>query len=433
MKRKAFPVFVACFIAATALGADRRAVRAPRDAAIENSASCDLSTTPAATLLLPYFEVAVHDVVNDATNTIFSIINTVRTPQIARVTIWTDQGYPVVWFNVFLTGYDVQSISLYDVLARGVIPQTSSAIAPGPKASTNSANARLQNLGGCAESGGELSASSLGDLQAVLTTGERANSVCLVGSAHDHATGYVTIDLVSSCSTVSPLDPSYYSQVLLFDNVLTGDWERIAPERTTGNFAGGSPLVHIKAVPEGGTASTYTTELPYTFYDRFTPLTARHVDRRQPLPSSFAARFIQGGTGQFFTDFLVWREGAGSVANGCASANAAMPMTSVIRFDENENPTVNNSTTAVSPSAALMSTTSSSFPPLSGVTLTGWMMLNLDNHSLINVAGAARPSQNWVVVHLSAEGRYGVDYDATSLTNGCVSSTPPALEVRGIR
>src|SRR5438045_924836 len=148
--RKAFPVLFACFIAAGALGAPRRAAapaKPQRDASIENATSCDLSTTPAATLLLPYFEVAIHDVVNDATNTIFSIINTVRTPQIARVTVWTDQGYPVIWFNVFLTGYDVQSISLYDVLARGAIPQTSSTVIPGAKAASNGANVRLLNAG----------------------------------------------------------------------------------------------------------------------------------------------------------------------------------------------------------------------------------------------------------------------------------------------
>jgi hypothetical protein len=31
----------------------------------------------------------------------------------------------------------------------------------------------------------------------------------------------------------------------------------------------------------------------------------------------------------------------------------------------------------------------------------------------------ARPSQNWVIVHLRADGRYAVDYDATTILNGC--------------
>ncbi|MCU1347879.1 MAG: hypothetical protein JWO56_909 [Acidobacteria bacterium] len=434
--RKAIPILAACLLTVAAHGATKRvgnpARPSLREASIENATSCDLSTTPAATLLLPYFEVDIHQAVNDATNTIFAVVNTVRTPQIARVTLWTDQGYPVLWFNLFLTGYDVQSISLYDVLSRGAIPITSSAMAHGARSSANGTNAHVTNLESCASPGGMLDASSLEAIQAMLTTGVRAGSTCRIGGDHAHATGYITIDLVSSCSAVSPLDPSYYAQVILFDNVLTGDYERIAPERTTGNFAGGSPLVHIKAVPEGGDSSSYITELPYTFYDRFTGLSARRVDRRQPLPSSFAARFIQGGTGQFFTDYMVWRESstapASMISSTCSTAAAAMPVSSAVRFDENENPTVAASGLIALPSASLVSTSGTTFPPLAGATLSGWMMLNLDNRALISASGNARPSQNWVVVHLSAEGRYGVDYDATALSNGCSSQAATVVE-----
>ena len=33
----------------------------------------------------------------------------------------------------------------------------------------------------------------------------------------------------------------------------------------------------------------------------------------------------------------------------------------------------------------------------------------------------ARPSQNWIVIKMQAEGRYGVEYDATALGNGCTN------------
>ena len=39
--------------------------------------------------------------------------------QIAHVTLWTDYSFPVIDFNIYLTGYDVQSINLYDVIALG--------------------------------------------------------------------------------------------------------------------------------------------------------------------------------------------------------------------------------------------------------------------------------------------------------------------------
>ena len=44
-----------------------------------------------------------------------------RLPQIAHVTLWTDWSFPVLDFNIFLTGYDVQAINLYDIIVRGVI------------------------------------------------------------------------------------------------------------------------------------------------------------------------------------------------------------------------------------------------------------------------------------------------------------------------
>src|SRR5437763_11712719 len=83
-----------------------------------NDDSCDIGVAPAATLLLPYFEV---DVTNRTQDTLFTITNVSRFPQIAHVTVWTDWSFPVLDFNIYLTGYDVQGISLFDVIVRGVI------------------------------------------------------------------------------------------------------------------------------------------------------------------------------------------------------------------------------------------------------------------------------------------------------------------------
>src|SRR5207302_1438357 len=148
------------------------------------------------------------------------------------------------------------------------------------------------------------------------------------------------VDVVNSCTKISPLDPAYYAKTLLYDNVLTGDFERIVPDKLIGNYAGGNPLVHIRAIPEGGPAGSAATGLPYTFYDRMTPSGARHIDRRQPLPSTFAARFIEGGTAAFHTEYTMWREAATAAAAGCVSANASVPYLSIVRYDEYENPTV---------------------------------------------------------------------------------------------
>src|SRR5688572_8058632 len=78
-----------------------------------NDDSCDISVAPAATLLLPYFEVDINAPATTATQTLFTITNVSEYPQIAHLTVWTDLTVPVLDFNIFLTGYDVQSINLY--------------------------------------------------------------------------------------------------------------------------------------------------------------------------------------------------------------------------------------------------------------------------------------------------------------------------------
>src|SRR4029079_5005195 len=84
-----------------------------------------IDAVPAATLLLPYFEV-------DTTNpngllTLFSINNASATAVLAHVVIWSDQSVPVLDFDVYLTGYDVQMINLREVLVNGHLPITASA------------------------------------------------------------------------------------------------------------------------------------------------------------------------------------------------------------------------------------------------------------------------------------------------------------------
>jgi len=425
------PLVLLAFMASTALaGSHSRAARpgvVVPPSAVDNNMSCDIGTYPAATLLLPYFQVETSRHVNDAQNTIFSIVNTSRTPQIARVTIWTDYGYPAFWFNIFLTGFDMQSISLYDVIANGTIPQTSSATAPGSRSKPNDANPNIVSMTDCDVLGGPLPESARASLTAMLTTGTSEAS-CRLGAEHASiATGYVTVDVVSTCANISPLDPAYYAGVLLFDNVLTGDWERIAPARDLGNYAGGNPMVHIRAIPEGGAAGSVVNDgLPHTFYDRFTPANLRRVDRRQPLPSRFAARYIEGGTGSFRTDFSIWREAHTSSATGCVNANAAIPYMSIVRYDEYENPTI-GSESQVLPVAVSAATSSSTFPPRGGFSVSGWIFLDLDNHAGVGASSpysSPRASQNWVTIHMRAEGRFGVDYDATALGNGC--ATPQA-------
>src|SRR5436305_6267681 len=105
--RNAIALLIVCLLTPVAIAATTN-----------NDDSCDIGLYPAATLLLPYFEV---DTATRGVDTFFTVTNVSHLPQIAHIMIWTDWAYPVLTFNVFLTGYDTQSISLYDVIVNGVI------------------------------------------------------------------------------------------------------------------------------------------------------------------------------------------------------------------------------------------------------------------------------------------------------------------------
>src|SRR5437868_5083745 len=66
-----------------------------------NDDSCDISTAPAATLLLPYFEVDFNSPQTTARTTIFTITNVSALPQIAHVVVWTDWSFPALDFNIW--------------------------------------------------------------------------------------------------------------------------------------------------------------------------------------------------------------------------------------------------------------------------------------------------------------------------------------------
>src|SRR5215210_8142383 len=89
-----------------------------------------IDDVPAATLLLPYFECELGPTLvptPGGVTTLFSINNASATAVLAHVTVWTDQSVPALDFDVYLTGYDVQTINLRDIFVGGNLPVTASA------------------------------------------------------------------------------------------------------------------------------------------------------------------------------------------------------------------------------------------------------------------------------------------------------------------
>src|SRR5687767_3734241 len=64
-----------------------------------------IDQVPAATLLLPYFEVDLDN--PTGVTTLLSINNASATAILAHVVLWTDLSVPTLAFDVYLTGFDV--------------------------------------------------------------------------------------------------------------------------------------------------------------------------------------------------------------------------------------------------------------------------------------------------------------------------------------
>jgi hypothetical protein len=395
-----------------------------------NDDSCDIATLPAATLLLPYFEVDVDNFTGQTT--LFTVTNVTNVDTIGRVTLWTDYGFPVISFNLYLTGYDVQAINLFDVIVRGIIAPdagTGTAIrARGPNSDVNPA----LDLSRCDRLPGSLDNVYVERMMDAFTLGtvDPIGSVLpgcdTVGGVHENAIGYATIDVVGNCLFAQPTETDYFANEIRFDNVLTGDYQQLD---ATNNYAQANPLVHIRAVPEGGTpaqrrnGSAYRTNLARTFYDRYSP--ANSDDARQPLPSTFAARWVQGSGLGFQTFYKTWREvptGAGAVCDDYAG-NTDLPITEVVVFDENENFVAQNLEEHPVELAAtsLTAVSDDMLPQMTNGAVSGWMYLNLDSET-----GDQEAQQGWVVVSMRSQGRFSVDFDATALGNGCSPERAPS-------
>jgi hypothetical protein len=398
---------------------------------------CTIDDVPAATLLLPYFEVDLDDP-NGAT-TLFSVNNASATAVLAHVVIWSDASVPVLDFNLYLTGYDVQSINLRDIL-NGNVPQTASAGQdPGDLLSPKGPLSQDVDFASCQDQFpiGPLPADFVAYLQAALT----GQSTDLLGGCaglrhgDNVARGYVTVDTVNNCTLRFPGDLGYFGAGGTGDatneNVLWGDYFYVNPQT---NRADGETLVHIEA---SATNPATSTPGQYTFYGRYVDWTA--VDNREPLPTTFAVRFLTGGPFDGGTHLIVWRDSKlQQGAFGCFWGPDYYPLGTeqIVIFDEQEHSQVPE-TIPVSPQ-----------PPEEGITpfpveaqsvavggdsfpvpyKFGWLFLDLNTavDQVFDVPPAdPAAAQAWVQAVMSGLGRYSVGFDAIQLDSACAARHQP--------
>ena len=400
-----------------------------------NAAVRKTAPEPAATLLLPYFE---QDLGNaSGPSTVFSVNNASANAVLAHVTIWSDLSVAVLGFNIYLTGYDVQTINLRDILVNGLLPRTASAGQdPGDIISPKGVFSQDINFASCTGvlPPPNLPPAFIQHLQSSLTgkPSPILGNLCAGRALGDNvARGYITIDTVNNCTLRIPGDPGYFGAGGTGDatnqNVLWGDYFYI--NLATDN-AEGNPLVHI--VADGADPETSVAG-QYTFYGRYVNWTA--VDNRHSLCTNFAVRFLNGGAYAGGTSLIVWRDSKVNqapftcpVVAGVRPPWYALGQERIVIFDETEQPQVPQSSPvspstpgSVAPFPAESQRVAVGGPSLPVPFNFGWLYLDLN--TTVTPAGAVPPvdpaaAQAWVAVKIATSGGlYSVGYDAIQLDN----------------
>jgi len=270
-----------------------------------------MDPVPAATLLLPYFEVDIEESSYpwaQFPTTRMSVRNTAMSETICHFVFYSDQAAPTVAFDVILRGYGSEEIDLRDIFVDNALNlgvDTVVSPAPPPYA--------IPALFTDGFESGELSGSSSSDARISLETlqayhrGESSPRTGLCAGAYygdGLCRGYITIDSAAEEQAGFPNESGYFAMGGLGrvnnDNVLTGEYQIINPPH---NYCHGNPLVHIEASDDD---PLVTTAGNYTFYARY--VNAKADDNREPLGTRWGARYYTGGPFDGGTLLYYWRD-----------------------------------------------------------------------------------------------------------------------------
>jgi hypothetical protein len=346
---------------------------------------------PAATLLLPYFEIdpipnfpesqSIQHVA--VAKTVFTVGNATQFPVRTRVTLWTDFGIPTLTFHLNLTGYDVETIDLKQTFD-GILPQQGAG--PGECATDSVTRLPPNVIIGLRNAHTGQSSSLFGGLCGSRDHGDGA------------LRGFVTIDAVTTCDdTLLSNDPGY-SAILDPSNALWGRWELFDPPQ---NASDAGTMVHVES---GSFAAD-----EHTFYGRFNGFNG--ADGREALGNVWGIRYNNGGLFDGGTSLRVWREPRSTpVPVTCpAGLPGSQPgaAAEILAFDEAEEVVAIVPAQPVFPLVAQrVQVKSSGFPvPFD----FGWLLLNLNS-----AAGLTKNElkQSYVSAVHDALGRFSAGSDA---------------------
>lgn len=369
--------------------------------------ACTPDPVPAATLLLPYFDLDVRDLGKPKPKretTAISVLNLSPAATLARVTLWTDLSVPTLAFDLYLTGYDVEDVDLWEVFS-GALPGDF---------------AIPCNDG--AETTRQLSAEQVETLR-LAHQGKPVPANGGLCSAVDHGDtllrGYVTVDASAGClnnGAVFPTDPGYFGAggIASNQNVLGGQY--VVQSRKQ-KIVEPARLVAIEA--DAGRFGPGDA----TFYGRYVGHSG--ADAREPLPASWGLRYLNDPSAKQATELLVWRA-AETVQPPFACDQLGvegwypMPQESIVWFDDFENAA--ESTAPAFPGETNRVAVGGPAVPIPDP--RGWLFLDLRRD------GGAH--QSWVTARLrqgppSARGLV----DAVAFDASCGAAPPSDLPIPG--
>lgn len=295
-----------------------------------------IDRAPASTLLLPYFEVDLDN--PNGANTLVRFGTASASSVLANITLWTDLGVPSRSFSVYLTGYDQAELDLRLLFGAGLLHRSASAGQdPNDLASPKGGFSQDINFASCTGQlpPARLTATQLTALQNA-HLGKPVESLggkCAGSDRGDRiARGYITIDQVNSCTTLTPTAAGYAS-VLEYRNLLAGDWSLTNRAAHT-MFSEAMVPIHARY-----SGHPYLQSGSPTFYGRLHGWNA--ADTREALPSQWEVPFDESGTGK--TSLVVWREPDVAAAPfACGSTPPGQPgaHASAVAFDEQEQVTM---------------------------------------------------------------------------------------------
>jgi hypothetical protein len=345
-------------------------------------------------------------------------------------------GIPVFAFNLYLTGYDAQSMNMRDIIT-GTIPRTAS-VGQDPQDRITNHGLFSQDIN-FASCNGQLPYSGVPaeyvDYMRAALTGQASSfhaGQCVARNlgTPSIARGYVTVDTVNFCTKDFPSDGPYLGAIT-HQNVMFGEYSYFTPGQ---DLSYGDSLVAIAGAPVG---DPHFAPGAYSFYGRFNGFTAS--DRREPLSTNFAARFVAPKDFKTpekarrrsalppSTELIVWRDTKVANVSGfaCGTTPAWYPLgyEQVLAFDEQENPEAPGFPSSPFPAATQRVTLSTVGFPLT--TSSGWLYLNLNTPVVGATPGLTDPAaaQAWVtVLHRVQQGpnggRYDVGYRAVRMDSG---------------